>query len=40
MISLTGPAVPLGTGDWGFSLLKGVGAGRNILKIKRAYNLG
>ncbi len=27
MIFPTGPAVPLGTGDRGFSLLKGVGEG-------------
>ncbi|SUE34708.1 Uncharacterised protein [Rikenella microfusus] len=40
MISLNGPAVPLGTGDRGFSLLKGVGADRNILKIKCAYDIG
>ncbi|SUE32993.1 Uncharacterised protein [Rikenella microfusus] len=40
MIFPTGPAVPLGTGDRGFSLLKGVGEGRNILRINYAYKLG
>ena len=39
MISLNGPAVPLGTGDRGFSLLKEAGPGRNILKIMCAYNV-
>ncbi len=40
MIFPTGPAVPLGTGDQGFALLKEAGAGRNILRIKHAYKLG
>ncbi len=38
MIFPTGSAVPLGTRDRGFALLKGVGAGRNILKIMCAYD--
>ena len=40
MIFPTGPAVPLGTGDRGFSQLKGMGEGRNMLKINYAYKLG
>ena len=40
MISLNGPAVPPGTPAGSRFCPKGVGAGRNILKIKCAYDIG